>query len=317
MKKTIAGKLTPHVVTKIWGGKKLVSMRGLDPSLDNERVGETWDVSLLQEGPSKYEGKLLSEFISTRELPYLIKTIDTSEELSIQCHPGDEYAARVENSSGKTECWLVLSSGEGGGIYIGFKEDVTKESFFKALEAGEDVSKLLHFYPALGGEFFFVPAGTIHAIGKNVTLAEVQQSSGITYRVWDWNRVDDKGVSRELHVEKAKDVLNFDPASNTKEFFDFKNGLLDYCDSAPLSLVDHPQFQMTLKYFKKGEEVSFKSLEERAISVVILKGASLDFSMGEHAGEIDRSAGHIFHEESGQTSLNLKSRDESLAIIVR
>ncbi len=317
MKKTIAGKLTPHVVSKIWGGEKLFEMRALPSQYRDQKVGETWDVSLLSDGPSRYQGELLSHYLETEQMPYLIKTIDASEELSIQCHPGDEYAARVENSQGKTECWLVLSAGEGGGIYIGFKKGVTRESFFAALEAGDDVSKLLNFYPVKGGEFFFVPAGTIHAIGRNVTLAEVQQSSGITYRVWDWNRVDDKGVGRELHVAKARDVLNFKESENTREFFKYREGLLDYQENAPLKLVDHPQFEMTLKYFQKDEELSLSAKDGRALSVVMLKGEEIDYMMGEARGQIDRSGGHVFYDPSEQTSLNLRSRDESLAIIVR
>lgn len=317
MKKIIAGKLTPHIVSKIWGGEKLFEMRRLPLEYRNQKVGETWDVSLLSEGPSRYEGELLSRYLETKEMPYLIKTIDASEELSIQCHPGDEYAARVENSQGKTECWLVLSAGEGGGIYIGFKKGVTRESFFHALEAGEDVSGLLNFYPVKGGEFFFVPAGTIHAIGRNVTLAEVQQSSGITYRVWDWNRVDDKGMGRELHVEKARDVLNFNESENSKEFFRYREGLLDYREKDPLTLAHHPQFELTLKYLHKDEKLFLKAKDGRAISVVMLKGEQIDYVMGEARGQIDRSGGHVFYNPSEQTSLDLVARDESLAIIVR
>ncbi len=317
MNKTIAGKLTPHIVSKIWGGEKLFSMRNLPATFCNQKVGETWDVSLLKDGPSLYEGELLSNYLQTDQMPYLIKTIDTSEELSIQVHPGDEYAKRVENSLGKTECWLVLSAGEGAGIYIGFKAGVTKDAFFETLTKGEDITALLNFYPAKGGEFFYVPAGTVHAIGRNVTLAEVQQSSGITYRVWDWNRVDDKGVGRELHIDKARDVLNFNPTENSKDYFQYRDGLLDYTSSQALVLVDHPQFEMTLKYFGPGEEVDVSSKEGRAVSVVILKGGSIDFTLGQEAGEIDRSGGYVFHQAGGQTSLNLKSRDESLAIIVR
>jgi mannose-6-phosphate isomerase len=227
--------LSPSIVRKIWGGKKLEKMKSLpitSPKIVSP-IGETLEIF------EKY-------------LPYLAKFIDTSDELSIQVHPGDEYARIHENSSGKTECWIILEANNNAGVYLGLKPDVTKDEFKSALKEKKAINKLLNFYPVKKGDFFYVSAGSIHAIGRNITLAEVQQNSGITYRVWDWDRLDDKGVSRELHVEKSLDVINFDPSSNTPEFFRMKKGLLEIAGLNELCI--HPDFHLFHLNLKKGEE---------------------------------------------------------------
>lgn len=315
MNKNLAGRLTPHIVSKIWGGERLAQIRGLDQYKD-QKVGETWDVSLLSEGPSLYNGRALSEFLNESELPYLVKTIDTSEELSVQVHPGDEYARLHERAMGKTECWLVLDAGKDAGIYLGFKPGVSEHSFFKTLEGGQDISGLLNYYPVKGGEFFFVPAGSVHAIGKNVTLAEVQQSSGITYRVWDWNRVDEKGVGRELHVKKARDVLNFDPASNHQDFFKYRQGLL----AAPYGvhlLVNHPQFELSLVHLQAGESLKLTQHQGRALSMLKIRGEGPHYQFGQVQGVVEQRDGFLFNSADKKTPLELSAKGDCLFLVIR
>ena len=226
--------LSPSIVRKIWGGKKLEIIKGLPTATSGllEPIGETLE-------------------IDEKHLSYLVKFIDTSEALSIQVHPGDDYARIHENSTGKTECWIILEAAPGAGIYLGLKSHVSKDILKKALNEKLAINELLNFYPVKKGDFFYVPAGSIHAIGKNITLAEVQQNSGITYRVWDWDRLNDKGESRELHVDKSLDVINFDPAFNTMAFFKMKHGLFNI-DGAS-ELCSHPDFQLYLLNLKKDD----------------------------------------------------------------
>ena len=239
-------KLKPFVVSKIWGGEKLARMKNITHDPSEQRIGETWEASLLKEGPSFDEsGTPLSEIIGPDSFDYLVKYIDTSDDLSIQVHPGDEYARLHENSLGKTECWFILAAVEGCGIYLGLKEGVDKLTLEQALRDKEDISQLLNFIPVKKGDFFFVPAGTIHAIGRGITLAEVQQSSGITYRVWDWNRVDDQGQSRELHVKKALDVINFSQDKNS--ISNFQAHSIQKNESVK-TLIEHRDFN--LDYFR-------------------------------------------------------------------
>lgn len=226
--------LSPSIVRKIWGGKRLLQMKNLpeSSSADLEPIGETLE-------------------IFEEHVPYLAKFIDTSDELSIQVHPGDEYARLHENSSGKTECWVILEALPNAGVYLGLKPHVTKEILKNALKEKKAINELLNFYPAKKGDFFFVTAGSIHAIGKDITLAEVQQNSGITYRVWDWDRVDEKGEGRELHVLKSLDVIQFDPAFNTPEFFKIKSGLFSV--SGLTEICHHRDFHLFILNLKKGE----------------------------------------------------------------
>lgn len=225
--------LSPSIVRKIWGGKKLEVMKGLPSSLGVEPVGETLEIHRL-------------------DLPYLAKFIDTSDELSIQVHPDDQYARVHENALGKTECWVILEAAASAGVYLGLKPHVTKELLKEALEQKRAINDLLNFYPAQRGDFFYVTAGSIHAIGKDITLAEVQQNSGITYRVWDWDRLDDQGVSRELHIHKSLDVINFDPAFNTSEFFRIRRQLFEH--QGLNELCHHPEFHLFMLNMKKGDE---------------------------------------------------------------
>ena len=247
--------LSPSVVRKIWGGKKLEVMKCLSPSNGLEPIGETLE-------------------ICEEHLPYLAKFIDTSDELSIQVHPGDEYARLHEKSLGKTECWLILEASVGAGVYLGLKPHVTKDLLKDSLNQKKEINHLLNFYPVKKGDFFYVTAGSIHAIGKNITLAEVQQNSGITYRVWDWDRVDEKGLGRELHINKSLDVINFEKGSNTSDFFRPRSQLFE--TDGLYELCEHPQFHLFLLNLKKGHTYQ-KDLTKlnRPSSILNLEGKVL------------------------------------------
>ncbi len=148
------------------------------------------------------------------DFPLLIKFIDAAEDLSIQVHPNDELAKERHQSFGKTEMWYVIQADEGAKLIMGFENPTTQEEYVKALESKNLVSKL-NFEQVKKGDMFFIETGTIHAIGAGVMVAEIQQTSDITYRVYDWDRVDDEGKGRELHTELALDALNY---SGEKDF---------------------------------------------------------------------------------------------------
>lgn len=261
MKKIV--KLNPFISERVWAGTKLAKLKNIDTSL---RVGETWEVSSLKEGASKLNNQKLHEFC---DLSYLVKFIDTSDNLSIQVHPDNEYARENENSLGKSECWLILDAEEGSGIYLGFKKGITKKEFFNAVEAKLPVDNFLNFLPVKSGDFFYVPAGSVHAIGKGVTLCEVQQSSGVTYRVWDWNRLGMDGMPRDLHVEKAKDVLNFSDTFNDKLSLFFKSNLLESVGIQ--TLIEHDNFKVEL-YSNTTQKKLELTLENKS-SLILLEGS--------------------------------------------
>lgn len=242
--------LTPFVQRTIWGGNKLAHFKKLLGS--NELpVGETWEVSSHPAGRSLIEGRPLER--PYEQLPYLVKLIDTGAALSVQVHPDDEYARKNENSSGKTECWIILESEPGAGIYLGLKEGITKQQFQAALESGSAMNEFLQFYEVRSGDYFFVPPGSIHAIGAGITLAEIQQNSGITYRVWDWNRVDQNGKSRELHIQKSLDVINFETAANLPAYFKQAHNL--FKGDSKILLAEHTSFTVNLYNLKANESI--------------------------------------------------------------
>ena len=272
---------SPFIVEKIWGGSQLGKFLGLT----NKIIGETWHASTLIEGPSfeTRKQKTLDHFL---QLPYLLKLIDTSDHLSIQVHPDDDYAKKNNLGSGKSECWLILEAQKGAGIYLGFQENVSKEDFFRDVKASKDISPYLNFFAVKSGDFFYVPAGTIHAIGKDVLLLEVQQSSGVTYRVWDWNRTDDNGQPRELHIEQALKITNFDLQFNRNlAALKQENLFSSESEAKCFLLVEHANFKATLLTIS-AQNSSFDlaflvNKSTRPITFFLIKGsAEVVFSKG-------------------------------------
>lgn len=214
-------KLKPAVKDYLWGGTRLREEYGVDAPLD--KLAEAWVLSCHPQGEDivengQYQGLTLTQAIGrmgpgclgTRaqqfdDFPILIKLIDAKENLSVQVHPDDGYAQRVEHESGKTEAWYILDAEEGAELIYGFKRALSKEEFRRRIE-DNTLLEAVNRVPVKKGDLFFIEAGTLHAIGKGILLAEVQQNSNTTYRVFDYGRVGADGKPRELHVEKAVDV---------------------------------------------------------------------------------------------------------------
>ena len=209
-------KLYPAYKDYLWGGQKLKERYGKDTTLTP--LAESWELSFHPDGPTALEsGALLKDEVTTEDLgkkvtafekfPLLIKFIDAADNLSVQVHPSDDYALKNENSFGKTEMWYVVEADEGAGLYVGFDKKVDKESFLKAVKGGT-FTELLRFYPVKAGECYFIPAGTVHAIGKGCLVCEIQQNSNLTYRIYDYCRKGKDGKERELHLDKALAVAD-------------------------------------------------------------------------------------------------------------
>jgi mannose-6-phosphate isomerase len=219
-------KFEPILKDKIWGGSKLKNI--FDKPALTDKLGESWELSgyegdesvvtngflagnNLQELIEIYMGELIGDQIYETyglSFPLLFKLIDANENLSIQVHPGDEVAAERHNSYGKTEMWYVVDADKGAELIIGFSEDCSRDTYLEAMDA-DKVEDFLQKVPVAKGDVFFIPAGLVHAIGKGVVVAEIQQSSDITYRIYDYKRTDDNGMERELHTAQALDVINF------------------------------------------------------------------------------------------------------------
>ena len=208
-------KLKPVLKDYIWGGHKLETLYGRNNG--GQPVSESWEVSVHPDGLTTYEGGTFADYVAAHpyaldkegsSFPILIKYIDAAQNLSVQVHPTDDYARLVEGDNGKTEMWYVVQADEGAGIYCGFKEDITKSEFMRALKEGT-VERLLNFISVKAGDCYLIPAGTVHAICAGCVIFEVQQSSNVTYRVYDYGRRDTNGKQRPLHIDKALDVICF------------------------------------------------------------------------------------------------------------
>jgi mannose-6-phosphate isomerase len=321
-------KLDPFKVNKIWGSEK-------------------WEVSNLQIGPSFFQGVSLRE-LSTgkeeffwgpkKELRYLVKFIETKELLSVQVHPNDYWAQLLEKSteaSGKTECWLILKTHKSldedseTGVYLGFKEEhCNLESIQKFIEGKIHYKEVLQFHPVESGDFFYVPAGTVHAIGPNLTLLEIQQSSGITYRMWDYLRKDDFGQYRTLHIAESLKVTEMSTEGNRPENFKITKNVWENNRSKVRSSIgdflnnncwiQHKDFKIYFIQLKENEELSFSLIQERGVYSLICLEGELEFDL-DHNCKIQT----LSEQESlllpylGATSIRLKANKNLKLVIVK
>ena len=263
-------KLKPAVKDYIWGGNYF---QKFNKGLGLNRVSECWELSVRENDSSiiasgKDEGKLLVNIITKEDIgpvmerfpyfPLLIKLIDAKENLSVQVHPSDAYALKYENSFGKSEMWHIISADEGSGLYVGLNKDYKKEDIQKALEEGT-ILECLNFFKVKPGDTFVINPGTIHAIGKGVRLIEIQQNSNLTYRLYDYNRVDKNGQPRELHIAKALEVIDYRKYEGVSK----KDGLL----------ADNQYF--TVKEVNVDKELEISANEKAFVSFTFLDGEGM------------------------------------------
>jgi mannose-6-phosphate isomerase len=248
---------------KIWGGTRIRDVLGKDFAPMNN-CGETWEISGVEGNLSKVsegvlKGQTLPELIDTfgadlvgnkvleqygNEFPLLIKFIDAAEDLSIQVHPNDELAKDRHDSLGKTEMWYVFHADDGAKLVSGFNKNTSKEEYLEYLNSGR-LKELLNIEKVEAGDTFYLPAGRVHTIGKGLLLAEIQQSSDITYRIYDFDRTDDQGNKRELHTDLALDALDYCHHSNYK--IKVNRGM-----NEAVPLVKSQYFQTNLLEFSTG-----------------------------------------------------------------
>lgn len=221
-------KLKPAFKDYLWGGTRLRDDFGKD--CDFEKIAESWELSCHKDGASvvasgEFAGLTLAEYIEKNgkgvlgtncgkfeNFPILIKLIDAKDNLSVQVHPDNEYAQRVEGEYGKTEMWYIVDCDEGAELLYGFKSEISKEEFRERIE-NNTLLEVTDSVPVKKGDVFFIEAGTLHAIGKGILIAEIQQNSNTTYRIYDYGRVGADGKPRQLHIDKAVEVTELRPAT--------------------------------------------------------------------------------------------------------
>ena len=274
--------LQPVYKDYLWGGTNLKAKYGKKTSL--EIVAESWELSAHPDGSSvvasgPLAGESFAELLQKKpeicgtkckgmkDFPLLIKLIDAQKSLSIQVHPDDEYARVVEGEAGKTEMWIVLDCEPEAFLYFGFEHSITKEEMKQRIE-NNTLTEVLHKYPVEKCSVVYIPAGTIHAIGAGITLAEIQQNSNSTYRVYDFGRRGPDGNLRELHVEKALEVTKLEPA---EEELPGEEPAVRVAGSTVKKLVESPYFSVTQLCLEGNLEIATN--EESFLSILCTNGA--------------------------------------------
>ncbi|MBQ9939502.1 MAG: class I mannose-6-phosphate isomerase [Oscillospiraceae bacterium] len=302
-------KLSPFIANYIWGGHRLCDIYGADAS---EPAAEAWVFSAHPDGQSlTAEGEPFGSWLKQNPdalgtdarvsdgfgAPILCKFIDAENSLSIQVHPDDDFAEKHENSPGKTELWYILDAKPGAYIYYGLKEDTTEDKLREAMSNGS-ITELLNRVCVQKGDAYFIPAGTVHAIGAGIFVCEIQQSSNITYRMYDYGRLGADGRPRALHTEKAAACALKTASSAEAE----KGDVLAECE----------YFKSVRYSLKEGEKVKLNVGEESFASVIAVSGGGT-ISAGEERSKI--AFGNSFFVPAGSGEI-LLSADSSLEVIV-
>lgn len=298
-------KFKPRVKERIWGGKAILERKGKAVSrlAKDKLYGESWDLSSvkgdisvvangmlkgnnLEEIIEVYMGELVGEQNFERyglEFPLLIKYLDCNDRLSVQVHPDDELAEERHQSFGKTEAWYVAECKEGAAIYLGFKDlNTTREEYIAAV-AESRLEQLLNRVEVKKGDIFFIPAGTVHALGAGIEVVEVQQTSDITYRIYDWDRVDAEGKGRELHTALAVDAIDFEADA------ELLHKKYDVAKGGGAKVIESPYFTMAIQDVDGRKELDCSMLDSFVVYICLEGSARISADGAEEslvAGEL-------------------------------
>lgn len=300
----------------IWGGTKLRDKYNKVSEAD--KLAESWELSCHHDGPSVIangpaRGKTLEQYINEggRELlgskarafknfPIMIKLIDAKDNLSVQVHPDNEYALKNEGEYGKTEMWYIIDAEPGAELLYGVERKITQEELSDSLQNGT-ITNLCHHAPVKKGDVFFIPAGTIHAIGRGILLAEVQQNSNTTYRLYDYGRLGNDGRPRQLHVKQGSEVCSLEPLPLTD-----KREIVPLSDTCKGELLASCEYFTTYSVNVEGS-ASLEADESSFQTFTVLEG-SLTLTAGEQAEALEMQAGQTVFLPAGMGSYQLRGR---------
>lgn len=264
-------KFVPQYQYRIWGGNKLKNILGKEDA--PEQTGESWEISAVQDAVSVvangflqgndlqevievYMGDLVGETVYEKfgdEFPLLIKLIDANEVLSVQVHPDDELARARHQAYGKTEMWYIIQADPGSSLFTGFNKKIDKDSYLDHLDK-KSIREVLNEEPVAANDVFFIPAGRVHATGSGLLFAEIQQTSDITYRIYDWDRIDKDGEARDLHTDLAIEAIDFELKENYRTEYQAQNNQAS-------NLVQCPFFTTNLLLIDDKTERNHRDLD--------------------------------------------------------
>ncbi len=318
-------KFDPILKDKIWGGSKLSSLLGKKSTRDD--IGESWEISDVENDTSivsngalkgvdlkeliaKFKGGLVGEKIYKhfgKKFPLLIKFIDAKEALSIQLHPHDDLAKKRHNSFGKTEMWYVMQADVKANLIVGFQKDVTKQEYTQHLE-NKSLTDILNIDEVDSGDVYFIPTGRVHAIGAGVLLAEIQQTSDITYRVYDWDRQDSDGNFRDLHTEEALDAIDFTSKLSYKTCYSKEQ-------NKPSEIVSCPYFTTNIVPIKG--ELSFNHSEKDSFVIYMCVKGKVSFSYADQQEELSMGETLLVPATINEFVIESKEDSEILEVYIQ
>lgn len=275
-------KFNPILKQTLWGGGKIIPFKHLSDDIDN--VGESWEISGVRDNESvvangEYKGMTLTELVKNfkeelvgesnyarfgNTFPLLIKFIDAREDLSIQVHPSDSLAKKRHNSMGKTEMWYVVDAEKGAKLRLGFSQQITPKEYKERIYKST-ITEVLQEYDIHKGDVFFLPAGRVHSIGAGTFIVEIQQTSDITYRIFDFNRKDKDGKARELHTDLAKDAIDYEVLDNYRTDY-------EPMKDEPVELVACPYFTTSLYDLTEDITCDYSELDSFVV-LICMEGA--------------------------------------------
>ncbi|MEP2237532.1 MAG: type I phosphomannose isomerase catalytic subunit [Maribacter sp.] len=311
-------KFKPILKERLWGGTKLKEVFG--KPIESDITGESWELSTVKGDISvvangSLEGKSLQDLIDSnaeellgksvverfgKEFPILIKFIDAKQDLSIQLHPNDALAKERHNSFGKTEMWYIMDADPKAELIVGFNKDVTKEEYAESV-ANDTLLDLLNYEEVKEGDTFFINTGKIHAIGAGVMLAEIQQTSDVTYRVFDFNRKDKEGNLRELHTELALDAVDYEKKDDFKVDYSHDKNEVN-------TMVDCPYFKTN--YIELTENLDLDTAQRDSFTIYMCVGGEAKISTAE--GDVSIKSGETALLPASIQKISLQSTGAKL-----
>lgn len=308
-------KFNPISKQRIWGGKKLKNI--LNKNFTNENIGESWEISdvennvsfvsngllkgnTLRELVKKYKGLLVGEKVYNQfrnDFPVLIKFIDAKTPLSIQVHPSNKLAKERHNTFGKNEMWYVMDCDNEAELIVGFNKNVSKEEYIESLNKGE-ILDILNSEKIKTGDTFYIPTGRVHAIGAGTVLAEIQQTSDVTYRIYDYNRIDSStGKQRELHTDLALDAIDFNSHTNYKTTYNLEENKTN-------KLVHSPYFKTDIININQHLTIDYNSYDSFVIYICV--EGSLDIECNGSNYSLTKGETILFPATIKKVNLNTK-----------
>ena len=318
-------KFEPILKDKIWGGEKLATL--LNKRSNRKDIGESWEISDVKGDTSivsngelagkdlkqlilDYKSDLVGEKIYKHfgeKFPLLIKFIDAKEALSIQLHPHDDLAKKRHNSFGKTEMWYVMQADEKANLIVGFQKEVTSEEYIKHLE-NKKLIDILNVDEVDKGDVYFIPTGRVHAIGAGVLLAEIQQTSDITYRIYDWDRPNPDGTFRDLHTEEAIDAIDYSAKENYKTAY-------SKTENTSSEIVSCPYFTTNVLPLKG--EISINHSDKDSFVIYMCVAGSVVFKYNKQSEKLEMGETILVPACIKDISISSEGKSELLEVYIK